>query len=577
MQRGSQDCEAGYIINGSSLSRKSLATWWNSVQELHVFKLSRPSDSLAAKLIIAIGGLMLAAGITVGVMFYRYELEITKRNLAGHGHFAAGLVIASLRREMLEARTADIQRSIEELALAGDIREISIYGRDGLTAYTTGSDASGRPGLASPSDSDGPNQTALGVLETGVASISMEETDVGARLLNLYLPIPSEPSCISAACHYHAEADARLGVLKTRISSEHLEGTSRQIMIVTLVLGIVFIVTISCFLFFINYMLVTRPVASIESGMRRLAEGRFDEPIQIKTNDEMGRLARNFNTMAHDIQRYKNKLENWAMELEAEVEKKAIEIKDAQDQLVNAEKLASLGRLAAGVAHEINNPLTGIVTFAHLLLERCPDEKTDDREDLTMIIEQADRCARIVKGLLGFSRKGSSEKQHCNINGLVENAYSMVRNQASFLDIQVSMKFADTMPHIQADPNQIQQVILNLFTNAADAMNGIGQISIVTRAITEDGIQYAEMSFTDTGPGILPEHLDKILEPFFTTKAAGKGTGLGLPVSYGILKRHGGELFVQSKVGSGSTFIVRLPVAAPDGSVMQEAKEGNSD
>jgi len=204
------------------------------------------------------------------------------------------------------------------------------------------------------------------------------------------------------------------------------------------------------------------------------------------------------------------------------------------------------------------------VTFAHLMLERCPEDRAEDREDLTMIIEQADRCTKIVKGLLGFSRKGASEKQYCNINGLVENAYSMVRNQASFHDIQVSMKFAERMPHIHADPNQIQQVILNLFTNSADAMNGIGQIAINTRPITEDGRQFAEMTFTDTGPGILPEHLGRILEPFFTTKAAGKGTGLGLPVSYGIIKRHGGELFVQSKVGSGSTFIVRLPVAEPE-------------
>lgn len=502
---------------------------------------------------------MLAAGVTVGVMFYKYELDITKRNLTGHGRFAAGLVMNSLRREMLKARPADIQRSIDEFSHAGDIREIALYSPEGRVSFATGM----RPGKKDPAAR--PDPVALEALRTGSPAFSTQRAGDGTRLLSFYMPIPTEPSCLSAACHYHPEDAPWLGVLRARVSSEHIEGSSRQIMGVTLGLGIVFILTISGFLFIINYMLVTRPVKTIEQGMRRLAEGRFDEPIGIRSSDEMGRLARNFNTMAHDIQRYKNKLENWAKELEAEVEKKASEIKDAQDQLVNAEKLASLGRLAAGVAHEINNPLTGIVTFAHLLLDRCPEERAEEREDLTMIIEQADRCTRIVKGLLGFSRKGASEKQLCNINGLAENAYSMIRSQAAFLDIQVSMNFAESMPHIYADPNQIQQVILNLFTNAADAMNGIGQITITTRTLVEEGIEYTEMSFTDTGPGILPEHMDRILEPFFTTKAVGKGTGLGLPVSYGIIKRHGGELFVKSKIGRGSTFVVRLPVAKDSG------------
>ena len=518
-----------------------------------VFKLKRPSDSLAAKLIIAISGLMLAAGAAMGAMFYKYEEDITLRNLSGHARFAAGLVLKSLRRNMLEANPREIRDSIAEFTRAGDIREIIIYAPDGRVSYSAGDALEGTSGT--------PGTSVLSVLRSGEPMLSMQRTPEGNRLLSLYVPIPAEPSCLNAACHFHPTGQEMLGVLKTRISSEHIEGTSRQIMLVTLGTGLFLIIIISFSMFVINYMLVTRPIATIEKGMRRLAEGRFGEPIRLGTNDEMGRLARNFNTMAHDIQRYKDKLENWARELEAEVEKKAAEIKDAQDQLVNAEKLASLGRLAAGVAHEINNPLTGIVTFAHLMLERCPEEMPQDREDLSMIIEQADRCTKIVKGLLGFSRKGASEKIHCNINGLAESAYSMVRNQAAFQDIQVVMRFADRMPHINADPNQIQQVILNLFTNAADAMNGIGQITIETGTVTEDGNDYVEMHFTDTGPGILPEHIDKILEPFFTTKAVGKGTGLGLPVSYGIIKRHGGELFVKSKTGRGTTFTIRLPVA----------------
>jgi len=537
---------------------KSLETFRNYMQKWFVFKLRRPSDSLAAKLIIAIGGLMITGGLVVGLMFYKYERDVTVSNLTGHSRFAAGMVLKSLRHDMLEADPADISRSLQNFATGGDIKQIVIYSSRGAAAYSTDPSL-----LGVPVESDDPALTAL---RSGEPEIVIDRTTEGITVLSQYTPIKSEPSCQNAACHYHPQDMKVIGVLKTRLSSSHIEGASRQMLIGALVLGILFILMTSASLLLINFLLVTRPIAKIETGMRRLAEGNFRDPIRIGTSDEMGRLARNFNTMAHDIQRYKNKLENWARELEGEVAKKASEIQDAQDQLVNAEKLASLGRLAAGVAHEINNPLTGIVTFAHLMLERCPEDRTEDREDLTMIIEQADRCTKIVKGLLGFSRKGGSEKLQCNINGLAENAYSMVRNQAAFHDIQVAMKFAEKMPHITADPNQIQQVILNLFTNAADAMNGVGQITIETRSIREDGVEYAEMSFTDTGPGILPEHLDKILEPFFTTKAVGKGTGLGLPVSYGIIKRHGGDLFVKSKTGKGTTFIVRLPVAGKDAS-----------
>jgi two-component system NtrC family sensor kinase len=236
----------------------------------------------------------------------------------------------------------------------------------------------------------------------------------------------------------------------------------------------------------------------------------------------------------------------------------------AQEELINAEKLASLGRMAAGVAHELNSPLTGIVTFAHLLKDRLPPQDKEAQEDLQVIIEQAERCSKIIKGLLGFSRKAAYEKVELSLNDLLEATLGMVRNQARFHNIQFRIEMAPDLRPVVADPNQLQQVFLNMLINAADAMEERGQITMCTRNIKVDERDFVEVEFTDTGPGIPPEHLGKIFEPFFTTKPVGKGTGLGLSVSYGIVKRHGGDILVRSSPGKGASFFIRLP-ASPQG------------
>jgi two-component system NtrC family sensor kinase len=257
-------------------------------------------------------------------------------------------------------------------------------------------------------------------------------------------------------------------------------------------------------------------------------------------------------------------MENWTKNLEEEVQKKTAEIVKAQEQLINAEKLASLGRMAAGVAHELNSPLTGIVTFAHLMMKRIPPENTQDAEDLKVIIDQAERCSRIVRGLLGFSRKTASEKAYVDMNTLIENTLSMVRNQAKFYNIAFDVRLDKSIPEVNADPNQIQQVFLNLLINAADAMEEKGKITISSRMIEEGEDKFVEVEFTDTGPGIPEDIRSKVFEPFFTTKPAGKGTGLGLAVSYGIIKKHEGQIFVKSEHGQGASFFVRLPVDKTD-------------
>ncbi|MBI4838111.1 MAG: hypothetical protein HY806_03035, partial [Nitrospirae bacterium] len=266
-----------------------------------------------------------------------------------------------------------------------------------------------------------------------------------------------------------------------------------------------------------------------------------------------------FNSLIRDIKAAKEKQVRWTHELEAEVARKTEEIRIANAGLMQTEKLASLGRMAAGVAHEINNPLTGIVTFAHLMLKRVPPEGLDS-EDLKIIIEQAERCTKIIRNLLTFARAIPAEKGEVVINDVVSHTVDLVRNQEKFHNIKFDINLDSRRFITLGDPSQFQQIFLNMLINAADAISERGTITIATRRVMADEKPFVEIEFTDTGCGV-PEDLQKrLFEPFFTTKPVGKGTGLGLSVSHGIVRHYGGKISVKSVVGKGTSFFVRLPL-----------------
>lgn len=226
------------------------------------------------------------------------------------------------------------------------------------------------------------------------------------------------------------------------------------------------------------------------------------------------------------------------------------------EQLINTEKLAALGRMAAGIAHELNSPLTGIITYATMMLDRIPEDRQEDREDLQVIIEQAERCSRIIKGILGFSRQQAFDRTPTNINALISKTISIIKNQTRFQNITINMHFDETLPDITIDPHQIQQVLINLLINAADAMQEQGTIDIKT--YQSEG--FVCLNVKDSGPGIPKEIADKIFEPFFTTKPKDKGTGLGLSVSTDIVRNHGGTITLDSKPGQSASFTIKLPL-----------------
>jgi two-component system, NtrC family, sensor kinase len=282
---------------------------------------------------------------------------------------------------------------------------------------------------------------------------------------------------------------------------------------------------------------IVKPINYLVKVSKRISQGDFSVKVEERSRNEIGELEKTFSLMASSLQERDH------------------EIKRLNEQrLMRSEKLASIGRLAAGIAHEINNPLTAVLTFSSLLLRKAVEPQ---KEKLEIIVKETTRCREIVRGLLNFARQNEPLKQICSVNDIIENALSLTRNQIKVSESRVAVikEFGD-LPAISIDPNQMLEAFINIIINAIDAMSGGGTLRVTT--LKMDGEGKIEIRFTDTGCGIPKEHLEQIFDPFFTTKEPGKGTGLGLAVTYGIVERHQGTIDVESEVGKGTTFTIRL-------------------
>ncbi|HEY6002078.1 MAG TPA: ATP-binding protein, partial [Anaeromyxobacter sp.] len=305
----------------------------------------------------------------------------------------------------------------------------------------------------------------------------------------------------------------------------------------------------------------TRGLARIESAARALGSGELSVRLPEDGSDEVAQVSRTFNGMAADLQSARLKLERWNEELQREVEARTEELRRTQAQLVETQKLAALGQLGAGVAHEINNPLTGILGNAQLLLEEKP-EGHPDRALLGKIETLARRCRDITHSLLRFSQQRSEpDFEDVDLNRVVSDAVGLAGEIVRAAGIPLDVSLATPAPRVKGDPGQLSQVVVNLLTNARTACLGKAGAAIsVSTARREDGV---EIAVRDGGKGISPEHLPRIFEPFFTTKEQWSNVGLGLSVSYRIVAEHGGKIAVESRPGEGSLFTVRLPAPSP--------------
>jgi two-component system, NtrC family, sensor kinase len=521
--------------------------------------------SLSAKLIVM---LVAAMAVTFALLGY-LNIRLHRGHLETATLTAAERVSDTLRRttsyEMLRNDREALYEIIKTTADEPEIVSIRIINQEGTISFSSNTSEVGSHVQMATQACNGchTGEKPLARLERN-DRFRIYRTSTG-RVLGIITPIENRPECSNAACHAHPPEQKILGVLDTNLSLERTDAglaqSTRRMLAYTGVGILVVALLTGAFV----WQYLGKPVREIRSGTERLTAGELGYQIKVHSEDELGELATSFNSMSLQVEKANEEITAWARTLEERVDEKTAELKRVHEHMLHTEKLTSLGKLAAVVAHEINNPLSGILTYAKLLkkwLERTDLEerkKAEMIECLILIESESKRCGELVKSLLTFSRNAPLNIQRSNINAVVERCMRLVKPKADISGVEVQSALDPGLPLVQCDPAQIEQAMLALVMNAFDAMPRGGNLWLKTSFNVESNS--IALQIRDDGSGIPDELLPRMFEPFFTTKGS-KGVGLGLAISRNIVDRHNGTIEVQSKPGQGTTFTISIPVDA---------------
>ena len=526
--------------------------------------------SLKAKVSLYLSAVLIAVMALFVLLLVQQARNEQLSTIVTHMSQLSQVIARSTRYAMLLDEPDIVDKIIQDIGQQSDIQSVRVLRKDGVIAHSNHPEEIGQH-IDKEAEhcshchqgervlSDIPNHKKWRLFETA---------DQRQMLGNMEV-IRNEASCSSASCHKHPPAQSVLGVVDITYSLDEINKALRGHMVNMILVSIGFILLVSLSVGWLLHRMIYVPLGDLEKGAKRLASGNFDSPIPVRGDDEFGSLARSTNAMMVSVKKSHEELEGWVEKLEEKVKERTAELRLAEAEVARGEKLASIGQLAAGIAHELNNPLTGVLTFTTLLRKKMP-EGSGDAEDLDLVIRETKRCASIIRRLLDFAREKTPEKALVNINQLVEETVRFVERSAALQQIEIVMELDPDLPRLSVDGDLIKQVLMNILVNAQQAIEGRGRITVRTRLHTvrrlpdcAAGAPAVEIAVSDTGCGIPEADLQRIFDPFFTSKEVGKGTGLGLSVSYGIVRAHGGEIAVESTVGEGSTFRVCLPARLP--------------
>ncbi|MBI2458639.1 MAG: HAMP domain-containing protein [candidate division NC10 bacterium] len=539
-------------------------------------------ESLQAKLLAAVCGVAL---VSIGVFAWvniRYEqAERVDLVIRGASQFS-DTVKRSTHYAMLQNRWEDAFHIMDTIGKQEGVTRVRVFTKEGTILFSTE-----RSEVGSAVDKRAESCYACHAAERPLERLMLPDRArifrdaEGQRLLGMITPLYNEPGC-SEGCHVHPKSKSVLGVLDITLSLARVDEEIAAITRRTAAFAGTTIVLLAMILAGIVRRGVVRPVRELVEGTRRVAHGDLTHRIPVRTVDEVGVLAASFNRMTEALGKAQAELDALVATLEQRVEERTGELREAQAQLIQTEKLASLGKLSASIAHEINNPLSGILTYAKLLSRKFrmgpPDAEGVQAalQQLALVERETQRCCSIVRNLLDFARQREPSFQAVDMGAVVTEALSLLENRLAIQNVEVARDLAP-VPTVRADFGQLRQAFVNILMNACEAMPKGGTLRVVAREVSLPGYggrgplsstgksgpptRFAEIAISDTGSGIPPEHLSKIFDPFFTTKE--KGTGLGLSVVYGIVEKHGGKITVDSRVGQGTTVTVCLPAAAP--------------
>nr|ART35731.1 B59 [uncultured bacterium] len=526
--------------------------------------------NLSLKLTICLIGGMVIIFTVLGYQIIALHRQNLEEATYSSGDRITDIVKRSTRYGMMHNRSDEIDQIVASIGSQPGIETIRIFNKAGEIRFSTD-----QREVSTRVDKNAEACYACHVRDTESLQrnqiphqLSREERtrifkSNGERTLSVINPIENEANCSTASCHAHPPDTKILGMINIRMSLASVDAAideSRRQMISKLLLSIA---ALSLIIGGLIWLMVHKPVHQLIIGTNRVAAGDLDYKIKITSRDEVGDLAHSFNKMTDELKLANTELNGWARALEERVDQKTAELGEAHQHILRVEKLASIGKLAAIVAHEINNPLAGILVYAKLLLKRLrksSERATDDeaRQYLETIVGESARCGEIVKGLLQFSRQTKVNVEPHDINDIIRQSIRLVQHKIDLMSIRTKIDLAPDLKKIICDGQQIKQALVALLINACEAVpQGEGLFTVASRYLPNRHM--TEISISDNGIGMDASTEKQIFEPFFTTKEQGKGVGLGLAVVYGIVTAHGGEIEVESNPGAGTTFRVRLP------------------
>jgi two-component system NtrC family sensor kinase len=520
-------------------------------------RLSSLASSLSFKLFLILLILIVCLFAAYTVIYSTLQDGILEQQARAEAARHGDLIIQGLYTSML---LNERERTHAEIALIGaepGIKAIRIYNKNGTIMFSS---EEGEIGKSVDMEAEAcyichASAQPLEAVSTQERSRVYRGSD-GERILGLITPIQNEESCWSAACHAHSSTRSVLGVLDVQMSMEAADLASARARRITLVLAVGVIIFSMLVVAVIVYRAIYVPARKLLRGTEALARGDLDARIDLDRSDELGRLAESFNQMARNLKVADEEVRAWSRTLEDRVAEKTDELERMHAQVRQVEKAASLGRMAASVAHELNNPLSGILTSAKLAEKRVArtvddgDTKEGILRNLELIRSESTRCGKIVSDLLTYARQNTTDLGRHSLNQLVGHHIKLG-------EVETSTELELDDDTITCDGDQIVQALIALCINAVEAMPEGGRLVLRTGESETEG--WVCLLVSDTGVGISPDVNERIFDPFFSTKSETKGVGLGLAVVYGIVQRHGGSIAVDSTLGEGTTFIMELP------------------
>lgn len=527
--------------------------------------LRLPPKKISQKLILSFTVIMTIVGILASYIHVKtQETQLLEAMMLGADQLSGSISSATWHAMLADQRESAYQ-TMETIAQKQGITRIRIFNKEGRIMFSTAN-----------SDTGVVDKYAEACFMCHSAEQPLVKVDVPSRArvyrtadkhrtLSMITPIYNEPSCTEADCHAHPTSQSVLGVLDVSMTLDVVDAEMAQLQLRVILISFSIVIIMSLFIIYFTKHFIDTPIQHLIAGTHAVSEMQLDKPIIIESSEELGELARSFDIMRIRLKSALEEINQFTEGLELKIRQRTDELKIAHQKLLQSDRLASLGQLSASVAHEINNPVSGVLNLAMLMQrimkeEGVPKERVEEfRKYLSQVVNETTRVGRIVQDLLAFSRRSKPFRSKIDFNSMLKSTLSLLDHKLKLSVVVIELDLQQDLPAVHCDGSQMQQVVINLIMNAAEAAQGKPNGKVVVTTNSNAKNDQVIFTVSDNGDGIPEENISKIFNPFFTTKGEGKGVGLGLAVVFGIIEAHKGDIDVKSELTKGTSFIVSLP------------------